>query len=507
MLQPYRIAAIIAISASSAAADTHAENFPAYSDIVYGYVAPTCTVSDSEFAGWSQLSGTDTKSIAPNSAAYAINSDCDFYKWAAQAFLWITETNQSSELVLQGDDFFTVGHVNTSTDPSYSRKLYPHDASTVPLPQLRTVKSGATIPTPQSNEEVGQAGGDAVLMTANGELVFYDLYVNSGLAYFNSYFNSNANPETMIQHFPSSAKEMDAVTKYIGDALPDGYDASQLTIEIKSSWVKASTLPNADDYITKMSVIPVIDTSSALPWHYDESTTETVKMALLGMHVVGTIKDHPEFVWATFEHYQNAPSEPFYLIANDGTKSLQTNSLDKDYLLFNAGSEPAPNYAHCLKFDATDNMIKATSDNQQSYCSSNFANVIRRAPWGNLANDPSEQTITQNTMLVSLNNSIRSQLTTNAVSDVRSNYIQTGNIWSDPIAPSKTAPIPDSAGTYATDLSGGLLAANMTMETCTQGTNCFSCHSVHGVGGSSFASGALSHIFADIEPISLPASQ
>jgi hypothetical protein len=28
---------------------------------------------------------------------------------------------------------------------------------------------------------------------------------------------------------------------------------------------------------------------------------------LVGLHVVLTVKDHPEFVWATFEHVRNAP--------------------------------------------------------------------------------------------------------------------------------------------------------------------------------------------------------
>ncbi len=38
--------------------------------------------------------------------------------------------------------------------------------------------------------------------------------------------------------------------------------------------------------------------------------TETVTVALIGVHMVGIIKDHPEFVWGTFELPGSAPDLP-----------------------------------------------------------------------------------------------------------------------------------------------------------------------------------------------------
>ena len=44
-------------------------------------------------------------------------------------------------------------------------------------------------------------------------------------------------------------------------------------------------------------------------------------MALVGLHVVGVVQGHPEFVWATFEHDKNAPD-----IVPDGT-NFRTSSF------------------------------------------------------------------------------------------------------------------------------------------------------------------------------------
>ena len=38
-------------------------------------------------------------------------------------------------------------------------------------------------------------------------------------------------------------------------------------------------------------------------------------MAMVGLHVVGSVKGHPEMVWATFEHIDNAPQNNYVYIA------------------------------------------------------------------------------------------------------------------------------------------------------------------------------------------------
>jgi hypothetical protein len=38
---------------------------------------------------------------------------------------------------------------------------------------------------------------------------------------------------------------------------------------------------------------------------------KTVNLAMVGMHVVGSTKGHPEMIWATFEHIGNAPNDDY----------------------------------------------------------------------------------------------------------------------------------------------------------------------------------------------------
>src|SRR5206468_2114745 len=40
----------------------------------------------------------------------------------------------------------------------------------------------------------------------------------------------------------------------------------------------------------------------------DASQPLDEKVALVGLHVVGTTPGHPEFVWASFEHVKNSPT-------------------------------------------------------------------------------------------------------------------------------------------------------------------------------------------------------
>ena len=78
---------------------------------------------------------------------------------------------------------------------------------------------------------------------------------------------------------------------------------------VKSSWVVAAELPNLKTYITTMATVETYDRSN--PDHWLPMGQQTVLLALVGMHVVGstngnpangTPNGHPEMIWATFEH-------------------------------------------------------------------------------------------------------------------------------------------------------------------------------------------------------------
>jgi len=50
---------------------------------------------------------------------------------------------------------------------------------------------------------------------------------------------------------------------------------------------------------------------------------QQTKLAMTGMHVVGSTAGHPEMIWATFEHLANAPNDAYsYRNAGGGVTSI-----------------------------------------------------------------------------------------------------------------------------------------------------------------------------------------
>src|SRR5690606_6514606 len=90
------------------------------------------------------------------------------------------------------------------------------------------------------------------------------------------------------------------------------------TVELKLAWRVAAYLddsgkpskvfiPDADRYFhTEVQSVPVVKVVNG---KISDDTGERMQaqLALIGMHVVGVVQNHPEFIWATFEHNANAP--------------------------------------------------------------------------------------------------------------------------------------------------------------------------------------------------------
>jgi len=93
---------------------------------------------------------------------------------------------------------------------------------------------------------------------------------------------------------------------------------------------------------------------------------------------------------------------------------------------------------------------------------------------------------TSNTEILSINNSVRGQLTN---SEVRGNYILTGATWT-----------PFGAAPTGNNGVGTNRLANTTIETYQQGSNCFSCH-LGNMLGDNFGNG-LSHVYGPLTPLS-----
>lgn len=450
-------------------------------------VYASCPVPSTELAGWfaggSPSAGGWVKP-ADSVSFPTDNTVCDFYKWGAQMFLWLTSP-QGDGLVLDSSAIFNV----LPADSRGIRYLQDADDETASF-ALRAEKFDEI-------GEVGQAGGGGVLMSQQKSLVYYGVHVNQIYGYF---LTGQKQGQISATDFPRNSHDLSQVVQYMSQAFPGVAPLAPQTLvmELKTSWVDASTVPDASDFITMEAEIPTYTPSSSnTEWKPSGTTTKT--LALVGMHVVGTVQNHPEFVWITYEHISNAPDDDYYYL--NSSKNVVEQSYDSEgtFLFMESGGSAENANVECMKF--TSGEIVADTKNGQPVCSGGIvpSNTVRTYPWGSAKASQSSDVVTNNTLLLSLNNSLRSQLSSN---DVRRNYLQTGGIWTSAPSATADAPIPNTSEFHASDLRGSLQAFNATMETYVQGTSCFSCHAQSSSSKNSFQAFELSHIYSQIAPIS-----
>lgn len=356
------------------------------------------------------------------------------------------------------------------------------------IPHLVT-RSGAVVATEQ-----GQAGG-GVLMAQNGSLVFYLLQVNDVIAYFNTGMKNNkiANPTPAA--FPTAGEALAQIEAFARQApapfTKAGFpDSVAMAVEVKSSWVETTGLANPEDYITIDATVPTYDPPLTQPNNTQsvQGAPKQTKLALVGMHVVGSVLGHPEMLWATFEHVNNTPN-PEYTFVDKTTGGEATQPADGPggWLFSSTGAAGGTNSSRMVLDGTT---IQAVSNQTIGP-----SDLVRYNPWGTapIPTDPPFTMTFNNTDIVSINQNVIGLL---AAGDVRRNYMLIGSTWvDDGGAPSTGTAI----GTH--NLS------NSTMETFFQRSNCLDCHSdatgnmLGTPPGADGFSGGLSHVWAPILPL------
>jgi hypothetical protein len=334
--------------------------------------------------------------------------------------------------------------------------------------------------------EQGQAD-DSILESQNGSLVYYTIAVNDVYAYyltgaktggitpFPSFFPTTTADLTSIQNF--------ALTK--GKTFPD---PSALAVEVKASWVNASTVSNPSDYITISATIPTYSPGTCLTSGTNTtctaSGTKTATLAMVGMHVVGSVLGHPEMIWSTFEHVGNTPLATYTYNGSSGVETV-SQSTAGTWLFSATGSSGPFDAEHMQTSGANIQALPQPPHTTPPPFTIGASDTLRWKPFGAATDlnpfNLSEPTATvANTDIISINNSVRGQL---ASGDIRGNYIFSGATWTagglPPTLSSATPPANNS------NQVGTSFLTNSTMETYEQGsdstsahgaTNCFFCH-------------------------------
>ena len=272
--------------------------------------------------------------------------------------------------------------------------------------------------------------------------------------------------------FPTTAATLAPITAFASANGHTFLNPEALAIEIKTAWVDASALPNAANYITMLATVPTYDRTTN-PQIWTQTGTNTITVALVGMHVVGSAAGHPEMIWSTFEHVRNTPNVSYTYNNTSGVQ--QTQPADPIAMwLFAAASPPSPTFAAGAVASSTTTISSTTGGPVAG------TSVMRLAPWGRANNQTPNPLVASvaasNTQIVSINNDVHSQMDP---ADVRNQYLFMGATWTEGGA----AP----TGSFGSLPSGQRRQrtsdlANSTLETFTQsavfssGSGCFGCH-------------------------------
>lgn len=335
--------------------------------------------------------------------------------------------------------------------------------------------------------ETGQAD-NGVLISQGGSLIYYITVVNDVLAYHRTMQPAGLLPFNTPIVFPLTAADGAAVVAFAASHNFKIVDPEALAIESKSSWVDASTIANPADYVTVDAVIPTFDKSNPNVWV--PNGQKSVKLAMVGIHVVGSTKGHGEMVWGSFEHFGNAPNADYDYNSTSGPKHIAQNTMGS--WLFTPSGSNGPFNGHLGNTTTHPSWDSATGNivgNPQPSPVTATA-VLRAHPWGMAGNSAFT-----NTEVISSNASILSQL---IAGDVRRNYFQIGSTWT---IGGKSPNGANEVGTkfLANATIETFAQADLTQVPPTMGTNCFSCHGTPNPGTP--ATVAISHIYREMKPL------
>lgn len=352
-------------------------------------------------------------------AAFVSSSNCVFHQWAWQNFLWLTQE-------VNGQPRFMSFKSPESLMGQEIEGMLP-----------RMIKRDAS----GSFEEFLQAGTDGILIGHNNRAVYYSQYLDDTFVGFVK-DNNLTNPNDL-----RALVEKDPTTTF-------PITGTAGAMELKASWMIVE--PGDDTsgmFTTETEVYQLKNESNGIELNLDK--TEKVTVALVGFHIGGIVAGHPEMIWATFEHKNNAPNVPTDL-------PLEQPVSDQDFTFYTANTT----YENCNINYSSSNKLTLDTATQKF---SPITQVCRAYEFGNQSgtNSGNDQNI------ASLNASVKALIND---ADVWKNYHEVGAIWFNKIDGLK----PGMSLATDEDLTGSLRLSNSTIETFTQDAttenNCFRCH-------------------------------
>lgn len=386
------------------------------------------------------------------------STNCNFHQWSWQKFLYLTQIDKKTkQLVMFGGDYIQVNNEMMPYLEPWNDLLNP---------------AGLKLSAQLILEDTTQAGSShGKLFTKYGDQpAYYSIHIN--------------------REFIKSAAKTPITSS---DQFAVG------SVELKVAWLEVEQLR---PLYSEQEIDEQFYTHQALI-KADNKTIRSSKVALIGMHVVGVVENHPEFIWATFEHQASTPD---YYGSTSAFKRVDTDYdankvvSDSDNFIFYRKNTTAGD-AH-LSYPSAE----STTNTFRLY---QFG-VPNGAPYVHLATAAQQSQDAENfNNIQQLNHSVYKGL---AAQDSHwQHYFYAGSVWlstqdyqfSNGISGNIVPPNANDK------LRGSLALANITLETYTQTygdpnqttnystNNCFACHGIS-AGKSTMA---VSHIFNNFEKL------
>lgn len=411
--------------------------------------------------------------------ASAEPEDCFFYKAAWQHFLVATQSDATSHAA-----FLTYPNIATIFGAGPPKNNFVGLTANQMSVALRDVQRPNTLPSHPTRlvsmaEGVRQAGGlFGLVVDSSGNPVFYSIHVN--------------------QRFADFIKTHDLTTREkVEQASRLEFDPG--VAEFKAAWVISDPAAPIDpDYIYAEVEIPNLRQDSGGVVRLAPGV-RTVRLKLIAFHIAFVIQDHPEFIWATFEHVTHEG-------LSDVAPSAQTNSETSavvvqpgvSYTLFapsrsrDSANSPCPGKApsRCVRnrdfpvFDEARQSFARVGGSQQTSIFREFP-ASKSDRWDE--EDPSVR---------DLNISMRSLLApAGGPRDVRANYSLVGATWLEhprdgggrsgdfALGRSFANPAGQDTEDRSRVVAGEDALSSTAMESFTQrdSPGCFSCHDTRAV--------------------------
>ena len=240
--------------------------------------------------------------------------DCPFYRLAWQTFLYSTQPQADGSPAFLGyptiEDVFGPESASRNAFAPRRDKLLSLAPRTKLSPNVPRVAAG-----------VNQAGGlRGLLIDQRGNPVYYAIHMNTA---FQGFLRSND------LFTAEGIKKADPSLEF-----PPGI------VELKSAWMVVDATHPPEGYFVTRALVPRLKIDAGNVVVDPKASPREVTVALLAIHVVFTIKDHPEFIWSTFEHIDANGNPDTAPVASDIPSNIHDDPVvsNAGYALYKAGT-------------------------------------------------------------------------------------------------------------------------------------------------------------------------